>query len=75
MAQLDKLKEEIGWLRAIFTIIVVTDISLVAWLAQNYTDTKPQLLVGCLVSIIVVTSSVISLNRVAYQKTDKLEGL
>ena len=75
MAKLDKLKEEIGWLKAIFTIFTVTDISLVAWLAQNYTDTKPQLLVGCLVAIILVTSAVILLSRAAYKKIDELEKL
>lgn len=75
MAQLDKLKEEIGWLKAIFTIVVVTDISLVAWLAQNYRDTKPQLLGGCLVAIVIVTSTVILLNRAAYKKIDELEEL
>ena len=75
MAKLDKLKEEIGWLRAIFTIVVVTDISLVAWLAQNYSDTIPQLLGSCLVAIIILTSIVILLNRAAYKKIDELEDL
>ena len=31
MAQIDKLKEEIGWLKVIFAILIATDISLVAW--------------------------------------------
>ncbi len=29
MSKVDKIKEEIGWLKAIFGILVVTDISLV----------------------------------------------
>jgi hypothetical protein len=28
MAKLDKVKEEIGWLKAIFSIVLVTDLSL-----------------------------------------------
>ena len=28
----DKLKEEIGWLKVVFALLVTTDISLVAWL-------------------------------------------
>lgn len=75
MAKLDKLKEEVGWLKAIFTIVVVTDISLVAWLAQNYTNTKPQLLVGCLIAIILSTLISILLNSTAYRKIDALEEL
>ena len=36
MAKIDKLKEEIGWLKVIFAILIATDISLVAWVVQNY---------------------------------------
>jgi hypothetical protein len=37
MSRTDKLKEEIGWLKVVFGILVAIDISLVAWLAQNIT--------------------------------------
>ena len=30
MAQIDKLKEEISWLKVVFAILIATDISLVA---------------------------------------------
>ena len=36
MSKADKLKEEIGWLKVVFAILVAIDISLVGWLAQNY---------------------------------------
>lgn len=36
MAQIDKLKEEIDWLKVVFAILIATDISLVAWVIQNY---------------------------------------
>ena len=36
MSKVDKLKEEIGWLKVVFAILVAIDISLVGWLAQNY---------------------------------------
>jgi hypothetical protein len=35
MAKIDKLKEEIGWLKIIFGVLIATDISLVVWLVQN----------------------------------------
>ena len=35
MPKVDKLKEEIGWLKVVFAILVAIDISLVGWLAQN----------------------------------------
>lgn len=41
MAKLDKVKEEIGWIKAIFSIVLVTDLSLIAWLIQHFdTDGK-----------------------------------
>ena len=36
MSRADKLKEEIGWLKVVFAVLVAINISLVGWLAQNY---------------------------------------
>ena len=33
MSRTDKLKEEIGWLKVVFAVLVEIDISLVGWLA------------------------------------------
>ena len=41
MAYSDKLKEEIGWLKVIFAISIATEISLIAWLVENYGKTNP----------------------------------
>ena len=45
MAHLDKVKEEIGWLKVIFAILIAADISLVAWLAQNHRKADPFLVI------------------------------
>ena len=48
MALIDKRKEEIGWLKVLFAILIATDISLIAWLIQNFGKTHPFLyLVPC----------------------------
>jgi len=37
MAKIDRLKEEIGWLKLVFGILVAIDASLVGWLTtQDY---------------------------------------
>ena len=36
MAHIDKVKEEIGWLKVIFAISLATVLSLIAWLVENY---------------------------------------
>ena len=75
MAQIDKLKEEIGWLKVVFAILIATDISLIAWLAQNYRKADPLLLIIGLVVAFLVTLIIVWINNVAYRKIDELEEL
>ncbi|RKU11737.1 hypothetical protein C6502_07640 [Candidatus Poribacteria bacterium] len=75
MARIDKLKEEIGWLKIIFAILIATDISLVAWGIQNYGKTRALLLIIGAVGVFLFTSVIIWINRVAYRKIDELEEL
>jgi len=75
MAKLDKVKEEIGWIKAIFSIVLVTDLSLIAWILQHYDKSKPFLLWGCLGLVTVVTTIVIWLNWSASKKINQLEDL
>ena len=75
MSQIDKLKEEIGWLKVVFGILVATDISLVAWTAQNYNKAPSFLLVICAVGVLLVTFGIVWVNKAAYRKIDELEEL
>ena len=75
MAKIDKLKEEIGWLKVIFAILIATDISLVAWVVQSYGKTRPLLLTVGTIGVILFTFVIIWINRVAYRKINELEGL
>ena len=75
MARIDKLKEEVGWLKIIFAILIATDISLVAWLVQNYGKVNLRLLIVCAIGTFLVTFAVVWVNRVAYRKIDQLEEL
>ena len=75
MAQIDKVKEEVGWLKVIFAILIATDISLIAWLVQNYGKAHPLLLTIGLIVAFLVTLIIIWINNLAYRKIDKLEEL
>ena len=75
MSKIDKLKEEIGWLKVIFGILVATEISLIAWLAQNYEKASQLLVAVCGIAVVMVTFGVVWVNRTAYQKIDELEEL
>jgi 4-hydroxybenzoate polyprenyltransferase len=75
MSKADKLKEEIGWLKVVFALLVATDISLIAWLAQNYTKAGLLSSASCALAVVVVTGAVVWVNHTAYAKIDELEDL
>lgn len=73
MAKIDRLKEEVGWLKVVFGVLVAIDVSLLGWLAQNYDGTSRLLvLVGSGVAV-VVTYAVVRVNRLAYRRIEELE--
>jgi len=74
MAKVDKLKEEIGWLKLLFGILVAIDVSLVGWLAQNYASANRFLLLSGVIATAVVTFGVVRINRVAYHRMKELEN-
>ncbi|RKU23482.1 hypothetical protein C6499_18420 [Candidatus Poribacteria bacterium] len=75
MAYIDKCKEEIGWLKVIFAISTATDISLIAWVIQNYGKTSIILLMIGTLGVLLLITLAIWVNRVAYRKINKLEEL
>jgi len=75
MAKLDKIKEEIGWLKVVFSILIAIDISLVGWMSQNYIKAPFFLVMCCAIGILIVTFIIIWVNRTAYKKIDELENL
>ncbi|MEK6601180.1 MAG: hypothetical protein AABZ09_04805 [Candidatus Binatota bacterium] len=73
MAKIDRLKEEVGWLKLVFGLLVAVDVSLVGWLAQNYASASRVLVVGGVMATAVVTLGVVRINRVAYHRMRELE--
>jgi 4-hydroxybenzoate polyprenyltransferase len=75
MAKLDSAKEELGWLKVLFAVVVAIDTSLAAWVAQAYHTATRTLLVLALVAITVLSAAVIWINRLAYRRIRELEIL
>ena len=75
MAQIDKIKEEIGWLKVIFAISIATNISLIAWLIQGYGKVRLFLSVFGALGALLIMFTIIWINRIAYRKIDELEEL
>lgn len=75
MPKLDKVKEELGWLKVLFAIAVATDLSLMAYLAQNYKNQEVLFSILNGSTIILVTFIIIVINKKAYEKIDEIGEL
>ena len=75
MAHIDKIKEEIGWLKVIFAISIATNISLIAWLIQSYGKVRLLLSILGALGALLIMFAIIWINRIAYRKIDELGEL
>ena len=75
MAHIDKVKEEIGWLKIVFAIFLATALSLIAWLVENYGKGQKLLLIVGGVAAFLVMLAIIWINNVAKRKINQLEEL
>ena len=73
MAKIDRLKEEIGWLKVVFGVLVAIDASVLGWLAQNYSRASGILALAGAVVVVVVTFAIVRVNRLAYRRINQLE--
>jgi len=75
VAKVDRIKEEIGWLKLVFGILVAIDVSLVGWLSQHYETASPVLVLAAVLATAVGTFAVVRVNRLAYHRIEQLEDL
>lgn len=75
MAKLDQIKEEIGWLKVVFTVSVALGASLIAWLSQHYDSTSTVLTVSGFLAAVVLSISVGYVNRRAFRLIQGMENL
>jgi len=73
MSKSDRIKEELGWLKLVFGVLVAIDASLIAWLAQNYASVPSVLVVSGFVAVAVVTFVGVWVNRAAIKRFEQLE--
>nr|VFK08251.1 MAG: hypothetical protein BECKLPF1236A_GA0070988_100159 [Candidatus Kentron sp. LPFa]VFK24076.1 MAG: hypothetical protein BECKLPF1236C_GA0070990_1001011 [Candidatus Kentron sp. LPFa] len=73
--EIDKTKEEVGWLKVVFALLVVTDVSLIGWTAQNLHKASVSFIFLAIFVIALVTWAIIETNRRAYRKIKKLGDL
>jgi hypothetical protein len=75
MSKLDSAKEELGWLKVVFAVLVAIDASLIAWVSQTYRTANGVLIAVALIAVALLTAFGVWINRAAYRKIRELENL
>ena len=75
MSELDELKEKIAYLKVWLGVLLVTDISLLGWLASHAQETINVLLLSGFLAMIVVSVFVLALHTRIEQAIKKLRDL
>ena len=75
MSELDRIKEQLVYLRFWQGIMVVTDISLVGWLASTVGMATPALLSFAIVAIVVLSLSIFFLHRQIERRIEQIGRL
>ena len=75
MSKLDSAKEELGWLKVVFAVLVIIDASLIAWISQAYGTAHGLVMALACVAAVVLTAFLVWVNRLAYRKIGELENL
>lgn len=73
MSKADRLKEELNWFKLFFVAFLAIDVSLIAWLAQNYLAAETIIVMGAFVAIIIITSGLVYITRLAHKRIELLE--
>ena len=75
MAKIDEIKEELNYLKVWLGIIVITTIGLISWLVNNYETSSNIKILSDIIAIIVLTLSIIIIDKNIKQKIKSLKDL
>jgi len=75
MAKIDKIKEQIGWLKVVFGLLFATDISLIAYLFNKIDVLSDIKIILVVFGLFLVTLGITIVNKSAMKKIDNLEAL
>jgi hypothetical protein len=71
----DEIKESIGYLKVVFSLLVVTKIGLIGWLVKNYVLAEKILIYADVILIIILLLSIIIINNKIISNIKKLKEL
>lgn len=75
MSELDRLKEQLTYLRFWQGIVVVTDVSLVGWLVSTADTAAPSLRFYAIGGVFLLTFGIVFLHRQIERRIDQIGRL
>lgn len=75
MSELDRIKEQISYLKYWQGVMVVTDISLVGWLITSADSASTRAFALAIAGIIALTLGIVSLHRQIERRIDRIGSL
>jgi len=75
MAQIDEVKEEIGYLKLIFSILIAIGISIIGWIFQNFDTIKDSRMLLAFFALVFTGVSIIVVNKKIISKIRNLKDL
>lgn len=75
MSELDRLKEQVAYLKFWQGIMVVTDISLVGWLVSTADGARPLTVALAIVGVVLLTLGIVMLHRQIERRIDHIGRL
>jgi len=75
MAKIDEIKEELNYLKVWLGIIIITTIGLISWLVNNYETSSNIKILSDILSVIVLTISIMKIDKNIKKKIKSLRDL
>ncbi len=72
MSELDRLKEQLAYLKFWQGIMVVTDISLVGWLVSTADNARPLTIALAIVGVVSLTVGIVFLHRQIERRIEQI---
>jgi hypothetical protein len=75
MAKIDRIKEDVGWYKIIFGILIASGFSLLAWIADKSSSAPIWLVVVSIIGVMGIFIAAYKLHLYAMKEIAKLEDL
>ena len=75
MGKIDEIKEELNYLKVWLGIIVITTIGLIGWLVNHYETSSTLKIWSDIVAVVILTISIIVIDKNIKKKIKSLKDL